>query len=204
MNTFARLAAALTASLLITASAQAVAITSLSAGPGTATNITATGLGTNLRVHAGIINMTVDGVAMQGFCVDPFQWAITGNDFVFADLSAAPLTKPMGAADAALISKLWDKYFTLAQGSNSVAATLQVAIWKLVGDALFTAHDSTLDGNAAAYITAAGSHGGQASLVGLTKINGQDFVVRQVPDGGITVLLLGLGLTGLALMRRRI
>jgi hypothetical protein len=90
--------------------------------------------------------------------------------------------------------------------SAADAAGLQSAIWELVDLSIASASfslNSAPDYGAGAMITWVNSNSGApaASLVALTG-RGQDYVIS-VPDGGLTMVLLGIGMLGLSLVRRR-
>jgi len=159
------------------------------------------------NVLAGIVHLSIQTIGnVEALCIDPFQWASrTTSAYKVTALDAAPLSHPMGASDANLLGKLWALYFDDARTDSNIAAGLQIAVWMVVGSGNGFTLLSNNDFGAAGMITnAETSSVTAAKLVALTSSSKQDFVVRQVPDGGTTVLLLGLGLSGLALIRRRI
>ncbi|HZR19852.1 MAG TPA: VPDSG-CTERM sorting domain-containing protein [Verrucomicrobiae bacterium] len=171
-------------------------------------------------VYAGIVNLQVDGVPTQGFCIDPYHWSLSGpQTYSEVPLGAAPKAPggPMTSATATEIEQLWAKYFPAAMGDNAVAAGLQIAIWELVtetaghGLPLNTGNTGTfslLSGNdygAGADLAwlAANPNAPTASLIGLTG-PGQDYVIPSVPDSGTTALLLGLGVCALIAARKNL
>jgi hypothetical protein len=170
-------------------------------------------------VYAGIVNLQVDGVATQGFCIDPYHWSLGGvQTYSEVPLTGAPKAPggPMTSATATEIEQLWAKFFSPTMG-NDAAAGLQIAIWELVtstaghGLPLNTGNTGTfsllsgIDYGAGDDLTwlAANPTAGTADLVGLTG-PGQDYVIPSVPDSGTTALLLGLGLCALIAARRNL
>ena len=190
----------------------AITVTEVGVNPYETPRISCTGIGT-ATVYAGVNQLFVDGTPMNGFCIDPFHWSLpTSTGYSYVALQNAPKGNLMGATTATYIERLWGSYYSTALGNATVAAGLQIAIWKLVAGNQF----ALLSGNdygAAGYITAveSGSYSGPvASLVGLTG-PGQDYVVAGtlpngggVPDGGWTLMLLGGALALLAGVRRRL
>jgi hypothetical protein len=177
-----------------------VTISSSSVSP--SINITPT------NVYAGVVKLKVDGVAMDGFCIDPWHWSVANAlTYEMVDLGDAPKPPgPMGDDTALKISQLWQQYYSPVI-SNEQAAGLQIAIWKLVDAAIngatFTLNSANDYGasNMIAWVNA-NPNATAADLVGLSG-SGQDFVVRRVPDGGLTVAFLGLTLLGLGAVRRK-
>jgi hypothetical protein len=162
-------------------------------------------LGNHLTVYAGIINLSVNGVATQGFCIDPWHYSVSGvQSYTLESLTSAPKAPgPMSQADATQIEDLWTKYFSSTM-SDQQAAGLQIAIWETVsgtGGATFSLVSSN-DYGAAAMIAAVQSGVTPANLVALTG-PGQDYVIPSVADSGTTLALLSLGVLGLFVMRRK-
>lgn len=175
--------------------------------PSKTVKISATGLGTP-NVLAGVVHLSIQTIGnVEALCIDPFQWASrTTSEYEVTALDQAKVpTLALGADKASVIGKLWALYFDDARTDAKIAAGLQIAVWMVVGSGNGFSLLSGDDFGAGAMKTAAENYqGAGAKLVALTSRTKQDFVVRQVPDGGTTVLLLGLGLSGLALIRRRI
>jgi hypothetical protein len=158
--------------------------------------------------------LQVDGLPTQGFCIDPYHWSLSGPQ----SYSLVPLTGaakapggPMNAGTATQIEQLWAHYFSSALGSSDVAAGLQIAIWELVtgtgnsGNTGTFSLNSSNDYGASGFINWVDTNPSApaASLVGLTG-PGQDYVIPSVPDGGTTVILLGLSSFGLILIQRKL
>jgi hypothetical protein len=194
------------------ASAVPVTVQELGVGANEIVQMTSSTLGTHL-VYAGVLNLTVNGVATDGFCIDPFHWSVSGpqeyNTEALADAPKSPVNG-MGAANALKIEQLWSHYYSHDMG-NEDAAGLQIAIWEIVGGLNFHL-DSAPDYGAGSMLewVNANPNATAASLIAVTG-PGQDYVIpiatpntnTNVPDGGQTALLLGAGLAGLAIMRSR-
>ena len=200
------------ASFLTAFSAGAVSVQEMGIGNNEIVSITSSTLGGPVSVYAGIINLQVDGVATQGFCIDPYHWSVTGpQPYSMVPLTSAPKDPggPMNSATATQIEQLWAKYFPSAASSSTVAAGLQIAIWELVtgpGNTGNTGHfslNSANDYGASGMISWVDATPGAATadLVGLTG-PGQDYVIPSVPDGGMTLILLGLVSMGLVVTQR--
>ncbi|MGZ8901787.1 MAG: VPDSG-CTERM sorting domain-containing protein, partial [Limisphaerales bacterium] len=106
----------------------------------------------------------------------------------------------MGQAKADQISKLWGMAFSPTMSANAAAA-MQLAIWEIVAGDMFTITSSTDYGAAALIAQLPGYNGPKANLIALTG-GGQDYVIATVPEAGATLVLLGLGVCGLAAFRR--
>ena len=158
-------------------------------------------------VYAGIVNMEVDGVATQGFCIDPFHFssrsALQYEAIALEDAPKAYLpyfSGDMGQTKADQISKLWGMAFSSTMSADAAAA-MQLAIWEIVAGDMFTITSTTDYGAGALLAALADYKGPKANLIGLTG-PGQDYVIATVPEGGATLVLLGFGLCGLAAFRR--
>lgn len=184
-------------------------------------------LGYSGGAYAGVVNLKVDGVAADGFCIDPFHFSNPSSvtaTYDVVNLKDAPKPPgPMGAGAALEIEKLWGYVYSLSPSiSAENAAGLQIAIWEVVVAAStapgsFSLNDPT-DYGAANFrsIVESPSYGGPiANLVGLKSqsSSGQDYVVQGagdlttlgvpgVPDGGTTLGLLGVGSLSLILARK--
>jgi len=172
--------------------------------------ITSPSLNYSGGVYAGINQLTINGSqTVNGFCTDPFHYSSSSAlTYTVVDLANAPKGDPfgsgMGSADALTIEKLWGAHYSAGMSATD-AATLQLAIWDIVGSTDFST-TSTLNTTANSWIStvnAAGYNGPVADLVGLTG-PGQDYVVQNVPDGGVSVALLGMTFLGLAAVRRKV
>jgi hypothetical protein len=154
----------------------------------------------NATVNTGAINGGVGG-------------QIPGTSF-------DPVSQGTGWLYSMFASGNWDAQYAKYYGSgynydgdrSTSAAMLQQAIWYLEDEITLSAADIAAN----IYIQAAldkfngDAKGGSASDFGVYALNlsgnGQDqlyFAGTPVPDGGTTVLLLGLGLAGLAAISRR-
>src|SRR5690349_19421014 len=72
------------------ASAVPVTVQEMGVGQNEIVQMTSSTLGTH-SVYAGIIQLKVNGVATDGFCIDPFHWSITGpQPYNTEPLASAP------------------------------------------------------------------------------------------------------------------
>lgn len=194
--------AASLAALTHRAEAIPVTVQEMGVGPNEVVQMTSSTLGQHW-VYAGIIDLKVNGVAMDGFCIDPFHWSITGpqtyNTLTLGDGPKAP-GGAMGAATALKIEQLWAQYYSHTMSAQN-AAGLQIAIWELVGGINFHL-DSAPDYGANSMLAWLNENpdAKAADLIAVTG-PGQDYVIQRVPDGGTTVLLLGFALAGLIAFR---
>ena len=197
-------------SLFLVGGAFAVPVQYTGVGPGSA--ITIGGTWHSGSVYAGIYNLLVNGVATDSFCIDLSDNSTTAavdyNVVALKD-AADPAFGPMGATAAHDVSVLWALGYAAATTSNEAAVSLQVAIWEVVADVndeygydlsqgAFIATDN---GAQALLAGIANFKGTPANLVGLTNNTYQDYVTQQVPEP-FSMLLLGLGLLGVAGVRR--
>jgi hypothetical protein len=197
------------------ASAVPVTVQEIGVGPNEVVEMTTT-MGTTVGTHwvyAGPVDLLVNGVATEGFCIDPFHWSITGpQSYNTEALSVGPKAPggSMGDAAALKIEQLWAQYYSSGISSQN-AAGLQIAIWEIVGGANFQLNSSPDygAGDMLAWVNA-NPTAQAADLIGVTG-PGQDYVIpdlstqsRTVPDGGQTALLLGFGVVGLLAARSRI
>lgn len=187
-------------------SAVPVTVQEMGVGANEVVEMTSSTLGQHW-VYAGIINLSVNGVATDGFCIDPFHWSISGpQEYSTEPLANAPKSpvNGMGAASAMKIEQLWGHYYSHDM-SNQDAAGLQIAIWEIVGGVNFSL-DSAPDYGAGAMLEWVNTNPNAqaANLIAVTG-RGQDYVIPcgNVPDGGQTAILLGAGLAALAIMRSR-
>lgn len=160
---------------------------------------------------AGIYNLSVNGQAMQGFCIDPWQFdPASPSPYTVSALGNAPDNDPpgaMGAANATEIGKLWTCYFQPGMTTGQ-ARNLQLAIWLITGGPTFQITDaapagySSWDAWLSAY-EASAANAAPTELVALSSRTQQDYVVPNVPDGGTTLGLLSAACTALAFWRRK-
>jgi hypothetical protein len=179
--------------------AQAITVKELRVDPNKIVNITTIIYGPSPphpwtgNVYAGVNKLLVDGVPMDGFCIDPFHFSLGSSDgYSFVPLTSAPkFPGTMTAWDATLIGRLWGSYYSPTMTAAD-AAGLQIAIWEIVGGSSFQLNGADYGaGGFLAYVSASGYSGPRAHLIGLTG-PGQDYVVAAIPDGGTTLGMLGL------------
>ena len=189
------------------ASANSVTVQEMGVGASEVVEMTSSTLGDHW-VYAGILNLQINGVATQGFCIDPFHWSVNGpQTYNFEPLASAPKdpVNGMGALKALEIEQLWAQYYSSSM-SNEQAAGLQIAIWDIVGGSNFQL-DSGNDYGASGMLGWVTDHS-QAPTANLIAVTGpgQDYVIpcSSVPDAGETAVLLGMGLAGIALMRSKV
>ena len=204
------LGALLFAAAVYQASATPVTVQDLGVAQNEVVNMTSSTLGTH-SVYAGVIHLLVNGVATDGFCIDPFHWSVTGpqqyNTEPLANAPKSPING-MGAASALEIEQLWGHFYSHTM-SDQDAAGLQIAIWEIVGGVNFHLN-SPSDYGASSMLQWVNSNPNAtaASLLAVTG-PGQDYVIpgsephTRVPDGGQTAMLLGSALAGLGLMRSK-
>jgi VPDSG-CTERM motif len=136
--------------------------------------------GFNGFVGAGIKKLQVDGVSMDGFCIDPFTVALrSSGGYKFAPLTQAPEAPfTLNANQATEISDLWAMFYS-PNIKKKKAAGLQIAIWEIVGGDSFTVIGKSYHSGR---ILAAlhGYSGSGANLIALTG-PGQDYVVPTPP-----------------------
>lgn len=158
---------------------------------------------------AGINQLLVDGVAMNGFCIDPFHFALpSSSGYLYAPLASAPKAPgTMGDAKALLISKLWGMAYSPTM-TASQAAAFQIALWEIVGGPNFTLIG--FDYGASDLLNQVTTYNGPVAILTALTGPGQDYVVPDlsrttgVPDGGATLGLLGFAVAGLAVVRVRL
>lgn len=196
-----RCAGVLGLTILTSLSASAITVQEVGVNPEEVVAINCT-LGNDLNVYAGINQLVVDGVPMNGFCIDPFHYSLSSSSgYSYVPLTSAPKGHAMDQPTAIKIEELWANYYAPGMSAEN-AAGLQIAIWELVGAGTFSLVNPAADYGAGTMLGSLGTFSGQpADLIALTG-PGQDYVVP-VPDSGTTVALLGLALCGLGAVRRR-
>jgi hypothetical protein len=206
------LTGALAIMLLAAVNAGAITVQEIGVNPFETPIVSITGIGT-VTVYAGVNKLLVDGVPTDGFCIDPFHWSLaSSSSYSYEALASGPKGAAMGSTVALEVERLWGSYYSTALTSPTVAAGLQIAIWKLVGGSAVTLVSGN-DYGAAGYINNVSSltySGPVANLIALTG-PGQDYTVPapignggSVPDGGTTAILLGAALCGVAAMGRKL
>src|SRR5207244_2205225 len=139
--------------------------------------------GFNGFVGAGIKKIRVDGVQMDGFCIDPFTVALRSSPgYKFVPLTKAPEAPwTLSASRATEISDLWAMFYSPNMTTNK-AAGLQLAIWEVVGGAGFTVIGK--DYGSGRMLAALQTYSGRgANLIALTG-PGQDYAVLTPPGQG--------------------
>ena len=182
--------------------ARAVLVQEVAITPYKDVPISVTGFYTG-NAAAGINKLLVDGVAKDGFCIDPFHFAVaSSNGYQFTPLANAPKAPAtMGAVKADQISRLWSMAYS-ASMTGSQAAAFQIAIWEIVGGSLFSISGS--DYGAGALLSSLTAYTGPgANLVGLTGL-GQDYVIEVVPESGATIALLSFAVGAILVAQRRL
>src|SRR5213080_2613361 len=139
--------------------------------------------GFNGFVGAGIKKLQVDGVAMNGFCIDPFTMALHSSPgYKFVPLTKAPEAPwTLSASEATEISDLWAMFYKPMMKQKN-AAGLQIAIWEIVGGDDFTVIGKSYGANRMLAALDSYSRPG-ARLIALTG-PGQDYVVLTPPGQG--------------------
>lgn len=188
--------------------------------------------GGSYYAYAGISNLDVKGWgAFKSFCVDLYDYAGEigkYHEYELKPLSEAPqsfgnLDTRMGEAGVLAVAKLWDLYYEAAQANLKTAAALQVAIWEVVNEKGAVNQDGRFS-LAGGRFTATGGNFDKAqaqkmldSILGYNPahqlprlfafVNTTDATHYQdflgVPDGGVTLALLGISTGALAFFARR-
>lgn len=180
------------------------------------------------NITAGFHRFGVYGSERQSFCVQIFEGVTAGQSYTyeFTDVAnvpdAPPAPGPIGAVKATLVQDLYTRFHAGLQ-SNLDAAAFQIALYEISHENI-TATDAAgalaqLDLARGAFQTSAQSESFQAaadmlaalgqggfrssgdSLRGLTNASAQDQILL-VPVGA-PAILAGLGLVGVAVLRRR-
>lgn len=156
--------------------------------------------------QAGQFSITWNGTNTWAYCVD-FYNTIAGNQL------ATPTPIPSMGANFVLAAYLLDTWRLQADTPRESAA-LQAAVWKAIYGGRFTLLSTTADDIEAFYATytsnmvvPGGFTGASYTFLDLYQAGQNGNVVRQgiitgVPEP-MTMLLLGLGLVGLAGLRRK-
>lgn len=185
---------ALFSAVSLLGSAQAVTVQELGVSPGETASISVGGFYTG-DVSVGILKLVVDGVATDGFCIDPYHFSLSSSsEYEFRSLADAPkLPGTMGAIKAEAVSKLWAMAYSLNMTSEQAAA-LQLAIWETIAGDNFSVLGNDYGASFLLQRLESFSDNG-ANLIALSG-PGQDYVTT-VPDGGSTLIFLALAAAGL-------
>ena len=189
-----RMVSALLSAVSLLGSAQALTVQELGVSPGETAGISVAGFYTG-DVSVGILKLVVDGVAADGFCIDPYHFSLSSSsEYQFRSLADAPkLPGTMGAIKAEAVSKLWAMAYSPNMTSEEAAA-LQLAIWETIAGDNFSVLGN--DYGASFLLQRLESYSGNgANLIALSG-PGQDYVTP-VPDGGSTLIFLALAAAGL-------
>jgi len=185
--------------LASTSQANTFTVQELGVSPGAVTKISVSGFYTG-EVNAGIVNLVVDGVAMNGFCIDLFHFSLSSSSsYQFLPLADAPKTPgTMNATQASQISDLWAMAYSPTMTAEQ-AAGMQIAIWEIVGGSGFSVLGNEF--GASALLSELQSYSGPgANLIALSG-PGQDYVVQRVPESGSTLAFFALAVLALAFTR---
>jgi hypothetical protein len=167
-------------------------------------------------VTAGLMNLLVNNVPTQGFCIDIAKLsspsALTYSE---VPLSSAPhpWPGPMNATGADLVQKLWGNYFA---GINSAsdpgleAASMQLAIWRAVATGNGANYTVSVDNSSvnarATQMLEQLDASKTTSLIALVNDTAQDYVIAAVPEASTMIAgaltLLPLGLSAVRAIRR--
>jgi hypothetical protein len=177
--------------------AQAIFVQETAVSPCEVVNISVTGFYTGL-VKAGINNLLVDGVAVNGFCIDPYHFSQNSPAYSFVALADAPKQHLMGAAKADEVSKLWAMAYSRSMTAPQ-AAGFQIAIWEIVAGSDFSVVGGSDYGASVLLQEVAQYQGNGANLIALTG-PGQDYCL-QTPDTGTTLSFLAMSLLCLVCVR---
>jgi hypothetical protein len=185
---------ALFSAVSLLGTAQAVTVQELGVSPGETASISVAGFYTG-DVSVGILKLVVDGVATDGFCIDPYHFSVSSSsEYEFRSLADAPkLPGMMGAIKAEAVSKLWAMAYSLNMTSEEAAA-LQLAIWETIAGDNFSVLGNDYGASFLLQRLESFSDNG-ANLIALSG-PGQDYVTT-VPDGGSTLIFLALAAAGL-------
>ena len=173
----------------------------------------------NGNVYAGVMQFELNGnendqQRVYGFCIDLHHFSSSSDQtYTVNNLATTPKTgrAALGTTNARIIDNLWALYFNGALHDANEAAALQVAIWDICirvdnsPAGVPTISTQTFGTwSAASMITAATNYTGQSVyLCEVSNPNYQDYVILSIPDGGLTLLLLGSALGGLRIFSKR-
>ena len=153
---------------------------------------------------------TLNGAALPWlYCVDLYITISVPGDYNNTTTTSNGYVHGALVNNAGQVAWLLDHYATADIGNTTGQIALQAAIWHAIfGVALDPSSGSITDYNA--YLAALGSNTDPLSNVkwfspGISGNNTEyQGLVGPVPDGGVTLLLLGGALVGLETLRRRL
>lgn len=184
------------------------------------------------EINATVISGPVGGFTdtIQTFCVDlginMSQTTYTYDAVSFSSIDQSSMTPPWSSSGSSAsiglaASKVWELYS--ADKSNQNAAAAQIAIWEILYDFNNVGLDGgrfTYNGDMATgigqqaqyyldnYSTSQNAYSGVIFLEqndgGQSLLNPDPSFTPPAPDGGTTMLLIGLGMLGLEGLRRKI
>jgi hypothetical protein len=168
------------------------------------------------QVSAGLMNLVVNNVPTQGFCIDIAKLSSTSAlTYSEVPLSSAPhpWPGPMNATGADLVQQLWGNYFAginSALDPNLEAASMQLAIWRAVatgnGANYTVSVDNTSVNARATQMLEQLDASKTTSLIALINDTAQDYVISVVPEASTMIAgalaLLPLGLSAVRAIRR--
>lgn len=205
------------------AAAGPVAVVNTGVSPGVTVNVNLPWLSYIGEMSAGVMNLTVDGMPYDAFCIDLYHFASSSSLLYTIDpLADSPKAGSMGPDKAAFIQEMWAYGYANALTGDSQAAAFQLAIWGVaqgsISNGVSTPDWTWLTGGdlagALALINWANQNAGPlANVVGLNQYfaagtNGtsaQSYAIElPVPDGGATIVLLGGALIGVGALGRRL
>lgn len=167
------------------------------------------------HIRAGEFHFAVDGETpywddrLDAFCIE--------IDAILQSSSSYTVHEGLGLIDAGRrngVERLFSNYYGLSRQSNQNSAAFQLALWEIINetgtelglaDGAFrvTSGFATAMATANAWLSNLGSATSAFQYFVLTSAGSQDLItVRPVPEPG-TLVLMGAGLAGLVLLRRR-
>jgi hypothetical protein len=176
-----------------------------------------------------LVNFGSGNVSVPAYCIDLYHFSSTSPlSYNIDPLAGSPTANPpknMGPEKADFIKEMWAQYYGPSLTDATKAGGFQLAIWGVlqgtVTAGVVTPNWDWLSGGsttadtygADAIISWANvNNGALADVVGLNAVIGgpQSYAIPGnpsydppgVPDGGLTVVLLGMGMLGLGLVRR--